>query len=624
MATNGSFTGSTSNKYITSKIEWGAKQNTPGNYSDVTATLFYKKSSSSTSATKGTLKCSLTINGSRETDEIPSFNIPANDTWQEAMTYTVRVPHNSDGSKSVIISCTGYISGTTLESTTCKDEIELTDIPRASSITVPTTEVGKACKISIKRASASFTHTLTYTFGSLSGTIATKTSEASITWTIPESFYSQMADLSSKVGVITCVTYNGNDELGTTSADFIVTVSNSNAPTLNPEVYVSADSDTYKLTGSTAKLIRYYTWPTYEINAESKNGATIVSQSAQNGDTVYTDAAAQMRKAIVTNKFIFSATDSRGYTTTQEYFADVVEYVRLTCLITNPVFNSGGGISFRISGNYFNGSFGAKNNTISIQYRYRTSNGEYSEWKDVTAILNSNAYYVDVTLTGLNYLETYTIQAKATDQLGSIMSKEIIFTCIPVYDWGKKDFNFNTHVKFSSTTSLFPVDSVYHTSINENPSDYLGGTWTLINRFLHPTRSSDVGAFFTQDTSAVSSVSAGAMIRQGNAIRVKLNLVLAENLTDTSATLGTLGFEYLGISSIGYTQFIVGVSDGGNGLVMCNIDNDGVITSVDVVPKVDNNSIASGQTLYLDFTIIPSQDYLLDEKCDDFVWKRTA
>ena len=53
-------------------------------------------------------------------------------------------------------------------------------------------------------------------------------------------------------------------------------------------------------------------------------------------------------------------------------------------------------------------------------------------------------------------------------------------------------------------------------------------------------------------------------------------------------------------------------------------DNDGVITSVDVVPKVDNNSIASGQTLYLDFTIIPSQDYLLDEKCDDFVWKRTA
>lgn len=447
MATNGNFTGSSSNQYITPKIEWSCVQSVVGNYSEVTADLYYKKSSSSTSATKGNLKCSLTINGDKKSDEVPSFNIPANNTYQKAMSHTVRVAHNSDGTKSISISCTGYISGTTLESTTCKSTVQLTTIPRASSITVPSTAVGSTCNISIKRASSNFTHTLKYIFGSLSDTIATKTADTSVAWAVPNTFYQQMADAKSKTGTMTCITYNGDTEIGTSTASFTIKVSDENAPTLNPKVYVSTDSDTYKLTGSTTKLIRYYTWATYEINATAKNGASIVSQSMANGDIVYNEASAMMKKAIVTDRFVFSATDSRGYSSTAEIVADIVEYIKLTCNLGDYSFKSDGKISFAIRGKYFNGSFGVTDNTLTLKYRYKKAGESYSAWQTVTATIDGNSYEATVELKNLDYLSSYTIQAQVSDKLDIEDSKEMTLVCVPVFDWGKSGFNFNVPIK---------------------------------------------------------------------------------------------------------------------------------------------------------------------------------
>ena len=447
MATSGNFTGSTSNQYITPKIEWSCVQSVIGNYSDVTADLYYKKSSSSTSATSGTLKCSLSINGDKEDAEVSSFNIPANNTYKKAMSHTVRVPHNADGTKSITISGTGYISGTTLDSTSCKNTVQLTTIPRASSVSVPSSSIGSICSISIKRASSSFTHTLNYKFGDLSGTIASKTKETVVDWLIPDTFYAQMANEKSKNGTITCITYNGDTELGTTTVDFSVSVSSENAPTLSPKVYVSNTSDTYKLTGSTTKLIRYYTWATYEINAVAKNGATIVRQSMSNGDIVYNEPTAMMKKAIVTDRFLFSATDSRGYTATKEIIADIVEYIKMTCNLNNYSFFSDGRLGFSISGKYFNGSFGAVNNSLTLKYRYKKSGEDFSSWITVTPTINENSYSSDVEVKNLDYLSSYVIQAQASDKIDIVTSKEMTLVCVPAFDWGKNNFNFNVPIR---------------------------------------------------------------------------------------------------------------------------------------------------------------------------------
>lgn len=70
--------------------------------------------------------------------------------------------------------------------------VTLKTIPRTSSISMPATTMGSANNITITRASSSFTHTPTYSFGSATGTIATKTSSTSVSWTPPTSLATQI------------------------------------------------------------------------------------------------------------------------------------------------------------------------------------------------------------------------------------------------------------------------------------------------------------------------------------------------------------------------------------------------------------------------------------------------
>lgn len=451
MATSGNFTGTTSNQFITPKIEWSIKQNEAGNYSDVTADLYYKKSSSSTSATSGTLKCSLTIDGNKKSAEVSSFNIPTNNTYQKAMSHTVRVPHNSDGTKSVVISCTGYISGSTLESTTCKSTIKLDDILRASTVTVGSASVGEICKIAIKKASSSFTHTLEYSFGSLSGIIATKTTDSEINWTIPTSFYNEMKTVKSKNGTITCTTYNGSNEMGTSTSSFTVSISDDNLPTLSPRIYINTSNPTYKLTGSTEKFIRNVTKVNWDFGATAKNGATIVEYKVVCGDMVGTTATGQFPDAIKTSNVVFTVTDSRGYSNTVIVITTLIDYVKVSCNLAVSITGSGA-VTLKISGNYFNGSFGKVKNSLQVGYKYKTNDGAYGSWVYVTPQINGNSYTATTVIKNLNYKNIYTFQAWAGDAFYSNSIDDGIYTspqsitAYPVFDWSNEDFNFNVPV----------------------------------------------------------------------------------------------------------------------------------------------------------------------------------
>ena len=62
MALSGAFTGTTGNQYIFPTIKWSAVQSQDGNYSDVTATLYYSRSNSGYT-TSGTWSGGITIDG---------------------------------------------------------------------------------------------------------------------------------------------------------------------------------------------------------------------------------------------------------------------------------------------------------------------------------------------------------------------------------------------------------------------------------------------------------------------------------------------------------------------------------------------------------------------------------
>lgn len=367
---------------------------------------------------------------------------------------TTTINHNSDGSKNMSVAFSidmAKDSWTPGKMSVSGKSMVLTTIPRASTVSCSTANIGSYATITINRASSSFTHTLSYTFGSLDGTIVTKTKETSYDWLIPDTFYAEIPNSKRGTGTITCDTYNGTTKIGTKTCTFTATVSESvSKPTLSPTV-VDNNSTTIALTGDNTKFIKYYSNAAVTTGAKARNSATLDFQKITCGSKSIPSGRGTINK-VEDGTFKFSATDSRGYTTSQTVTKTLINYVKLTCSMNASAASTSGVAELKISGNYWNGNFGATNNTLTVQYRYKEQGGTYSDWTDSSASINksNNTYSTTVTISGLNYLNAYTFQARAIDKLATVKSTEQTRKTVPVFDWGAEDFNFNVPVSFSA------------------------------------------------------------------------------------------------------------------------------------------------------------------------------
>ena len=425
-------------------MSWSATQDKSGNFSTVTATLYYSRTNTGYT-TYGAWSGSITINGVK-TNGTKDVTITYNSNTA-AMSATVKVPHNADGTKSITISASGGISGTSFSSTSISKSVTLDTIPRASTISATIADIGSNTTITINSASNNFTHTVTYAIGSLTGTIATKTIANTIIWTIPEEFYWMMINAPNGSCTLTCITYNGNTVIGTSQYSFIINADSSKcAPVLNPTVE-DDNSVTIALTGDKNKLIKYYSGAYTTINASGQHGATIKTYKVSNGGASSTIIPISFAN-VENGTFTFSATDSRGFTTTKTVTKTLINYVNLTCnmAVNKPTVD--GKTTLKVNGNYFNGSFGATNNTLTVQYRYKENDGTYGNWINATPTITNNTYSTTVNITGLNYRNAYTFQARAIDKIstGGVESAAKRVKATPVFDWGENDFKFNVDV----------------------------------------------------------------------------------------------------------------------------------------------------------------------------------
>ena len=434
-------------------VNWSSTANTNSNSSTVTTTIkLYCPYALSINSRTGN---SISINGVSYSFNTSAISTSGGTTHTLATVTSNAISHNTDGTKTITITCdfnlNATLSGTYYGTITATSSVVLDTIPRASTISCSSANVGHVATITINKASANFLHTLSYSFGSLSGTIVTKTNASTYGWLIPDTFYDEIGtNGKSKSGTLTCQTYSSGTLIGSTTCSFTVSINtDENAPILNVNVYDS-NSKTIALTGDNSKLIKYYSDASYTLQATAQGGASIGLTYAQCGNQTQYNQTSGTFSGITTNTFKFQATDSRNISTVKTITATMIDYIRLTCDMDAENPSASGNTTITISGNYFNGSFGKTSNTLTVQYRYKVGNGSYGSWTTASATKSGNTYTATVNLTGLDYRQNYTFQGRATDKLLTVNSFSDSVQSIPVFDWSSTDFNFNVPVNFSA------------------------------------------------------------------------------------------------------------------------------------------------------------------------------
>lgn len=360
--------------------------------------------------------------------------------------------HKADGTRSFSVSIEG---GIYTYAVNCKGSktFDLDTIPRASSISCTTANIESNPTISISRASSSFTHTITYLFGTLSGTIATKTSATSITsWKIPASFYAQIPNAKTGEGTLTCQTYSGNTPIGDpTTCKLSVTTDESKCkPTVSGTV-VDTNAATIALTGNQNILVRYCSTALCTMTATLNESAGSIKTKTINNTAISGNTLSIPN--VEASTFDFYAKDSREYFNSDKVAKTADQFIAYIPLTNDATIYrdepTNGKATLKIEGNYFNGSFGAKANALTV--KYKQGNGSYVS---VTPTISNNKYSATVSLEDLDYTKSFNFEVVVADALSTVTKPLTLQKGIPVFDWGEEDFNFNVPVTINGVNIL--------------------------------------------------------------------------------------------------------------------------------------------------------------------------
>lgn len=409
-------------------------QSVSNNTSNVTVSVrVYRTNTGYTTYGTGTVYC--TINGTQYTEGITSSD-KITSSGIVLFSKTLNITHNADGTKT--LSTSTRITHDQFSSSAQPYSQALTTIPRATTPTVSASSVnmGSSITINMPRASSSFDHTLTYKFGSATGTIGSDlgTSQA---WTVPLSLASQVPNGTSGTCTITCKTYNGSTLIGTKTVSFTAKVPSSVVPSISSITVAEAES------GLSAKFGAYVQNKSklkVTISAAGSYSSTIKSYKTTIAGKSYTTSS--FTSGVLTSSgtvtISCTVTDSRGRTATKSSTVTVLAYTAPKISIFSAVRANGLGaaddegtmalarIKFAVS------SMNSKNDkSYIVEYKEKSSD----TW---TQAATGSVYSYDNNMLlniNLSTEASYDLRLTVTDYFGSAIAIGEIATAFTLIDY---------------------------------------------------------------------------------------------------------------------------------------------------------------------------------------------
>ncbi len=288
-------------------------------------------------------------------------------------------------------------------------------------------EFGDTITISNSSTPSTNVYTLTYSFGSATGTICTKKASP-VNWTIPTSLMSQIPNATSGTITITCQTYTSSGtSVGSKTKTFTASVPTSIKPTISSVTVSEAVSSVASAIGayvkskSKAKVV---------ISAAGSNGSTISKYATTIAGTNYSGSTvtSNVLNTSGTVKVDVTVTDSRGRTASTSKNITVLDYappgiISMSCYPCDASGNRNSDgtytkiiIKGRVS-SLIVGSTEKNSKTLTVQWKAETA----SSFTTLTGLTYSGTWDFEASkiISGTNPATTYEFKATLTDKLES-------------------------------------------------------------------------------------------------------------------------------------------------------------------------------------------------------------
>lgn len=437
------------------------------------------------------------------------------------------ITHNADGTRTFTASAQAGIY-TYAVNKSGSGSFVLDTIARASSFTVSNTspDMGTEITFNITRASTAFKHRLTMTWNGEVSDVGSGI-DTSRRWTVPLRLANDLPNSASGGCVFTCITYNGDTEIGRKTLNVTLKVPDNVKPSCTVTLEdVAGAENTYGSPVKGLSKLKVTVNPTLAYSSPIDSYSITANGVKYSGQTVTTGVLQTAGASSVT----VTVTDKRGRSGTATRNINVLDYAApaVSAMAVHRCDKDG---TSNDRGDYVKVTFSAAvsslsgKNSASYSLKYKKSSA--SAWttmtqdangKSIASLLNNYAPVDEVFIISADGNSAYDISVTAMDRHGTATRNTSASTARTLMNFfgnaigfGKvaekentiqiaMDVEFLGKVAGTIFDAILPVDSMVLRYDHINPGTlYPGTTWEkLENTMLWATDAGTVGWISTK------------------------------------------------------------------------------------------------------------------------------